>query len=543
MTSHLSSARGFCRPAFAEEGRRLGRWGLRPILFAAAFIVAFSSFAQGVAPLLGDTWRHQEHPFNLYCPHYDQSEERCLVGCVATACETILTYHQRPITLQDTLHGWTTDHYTIPDILPGESVRPHPDDDEAIARLGYWCGVACRMNYGLNASGADIERLEVPLRKAFGLKYVHYLDSYKYAPSTWHAIIRQELRSGRPVLYAGYSCHLNGHAFVIDGYREDGLYHVNWGYGGHYDNHWYALDELYFANPDTDRRTADSPEGFFCNQELLLLHPDSIHNPLLADTLSRTGVEIDVRVALPKGGLVAGRYNPLTFTLTNTTDQALTTPFLLVSNEAERTDSLLEKADDGLIFGAVLQPRESRQLTLPALFDKAGDRVLRITTDDEHFVWQQPCTIVPAEAAPALQFTPPVITTDGTTARCALQVDNPSATQAGTTLIYCLFTGSSLPDEADGDTRHHSYLYTAPYSSETLQMDFQGLTPGQTYTLLLRAPWQPLFPEGHTFTVPASAGIDPLPASAAEEGAVSIDLCPTRLRIGHRSKTLERTSR
>ena len=126
-----------------------------------------------IAPLLGEMVRHQKDPFNCHCPYYrnDQgewSEERCVVGCVATAMEEVMTYHQRTVTLRDTLKGWETDHYAVADILPGASVDTRQilpqynegayteEQADAVARLSYWLGVACHMNWGTGESGANI---------------------------------------------------------------------------------------------------------------------------------------------------------------------------------------------------------------------------------------------------------------------------------------------------------------------------------------------------------------------------------------------------
>ena len=81
---------------------------------------------QKVAPLLTTT-RHQYAPYNAACPYWTDtdgkvSEQRCIVGCVATAMEQILTYYRRTYTLCDTLQGWKTEHYTIDDVLPGKTV-------------------------------------------------------------------------------------------------------------------------------------------------------------------------------------------------------------------------------------------------------------------------------------------------------------------------------------------------------------------------------------------------------------------------------------
>lgn len=502
---------------------------------------ALSGYAQSVEPLLGSMWRHQKDPFNIYCPIDSRTGERCQVGCVATACEEIMTYHGQSITLADTLHGWSTDYYTIPDVLPEQYLQCSNDDPEAIARLGYWCGVACHMNYGVGASGANIRRLVDPLHKAFGWKYAHHLDSYCYTLEKWRAIINYELTQGRPVLYAGYTSAMSGHAFVIDGVREDGLYHVNWGYGGYYDTHWYDLSELYYANPEYDRQPDDVTCGFFCNQEMLLLHYDEVENPLIADSLSRSGEEIAVSVALPESGIIAGQTCPVRFTLTNTSDTPLTTPFELFSNTPALTDSLFEKGDYAALFGATLNAGEKREITIPVSFTEPGERILRLSPDDEHIIWQSGIvTILPAQQT-TLQCSAPVVHVAGTTATATISVKNPTPNVAGTSALFCLYEGDALPEVLDGSVNHIRYLYTPPNTSEQVSVDFRGLTPGAAYTLLVRQPWTPINPSGTTFSIPIIEGID---SATSDKQHIApnhtIPLAPTNLIIQKGRKSLHR---
>ena len=51
-------------------------------------------------------------------------------------------------------------------------------------------------------------------------------------------IIYKELSDGCPIIYGGNS-GTGGHSFVFDGYDEDGLVSVNWG--------WEGVDDGYFT--------------------------------------------------------------------------------------------------------------------------------------------------------------------------------------------------------------------------------------------------------------------------------------------------------
>ena len=55
-------------------------------------------------------------------------------------------------------------------------------------------------------------------------------------------MLRKELDLGYPMIYDGQSSS-GGHAFVCDGYSEDGTFHINWGWDG-YSNGYFVLSTL-----------------------------------------------------------------------------------------------------------------------------------------------------------------------------------------------------------------------------------------------------------------------------------------------------------
>ena len=59
-------------------------------------------------------------------------------------------------------------------------------------------------------------------------------DDYSY--DEWLKTIYDELaKEGRPVYYAGKSSNV-GHAFVVEGYKEEDFFYINWGWYGDSDN-------------------------------------------------------------------------------------------------------------------------------------------------------------------------------------------------------------------------------------------------------------------------------------------------------------------
>lgn len=476
-------------------------------------VPAFSGRA--VLPLLSSI-RSQGHPYNSACPFFLNadsvlSSERCVVGCVATALEQILTYYQRVYTLQDTLKGWTTKNYQIPDINPGATVDsrlilPHYTGAEsaasidAVARLSYYLGQAVHMNWGLRESAASSYRALEPLQRIFGLKYVHYLDSYKYDPSAWVAAIRNEVESGRPVYCAGSVQHLGGHAFVLDGQDKDGNFHINWGYGGDYDG-YFNFDILYFPEPLGQETEVGKGEGFFANREVLFLHPDSL-SVELPDTLQRTGTEIAIDSVQILDVPTRDIYTRIRLFVRNTAAYPLTTPFALFTNLPSDTDTL-RQADYVGITSATLQPGEAKTLLLHARFHQLGQRVLRLTPDDRHIFSLDTLTVVAGSGA-QLTFSEPQLTfPSDSIVRITLSVENAAGlSRTGQSLVYEIIPGL---DASVQGTRHPKYIYLNSGESMRDTVQFSQLIPGHTYTLLVRSPWKVV--RQVSFTLPATTAV------------------------------------
>ena len=471
--------------------------------------------------------RHQKAPYNAACPYYTYddgtvSDERCVVGCVATALEEILTYYQREIVLQDTLHGWKTDHYEIADVLPGTRVDTRlilnnydteaatSEAIDAVARLSLYCGMAAQMNWGPTESGTSVYRLEEPLKRAFGYGFVHYADSYKYAPAEWVKMIAREVLAGRPVLYAGYTQFMEGHAFVIDGIDTEGLFHVNWGYGGYYDG-YFRLDILAFYEDYEGKRDEQAAQGFFCNQEALLLHPDPIL-PTLPDTLSRTGLEVVVDSIYPLTQPYSGMYTPVAVRVRNSSDKTLTTPFELLTNAP--TDTLVfEQGDYIALTGVTLTPGEARTVVVDAQFNETGNRQLRISPDDIQVLATTDVEVLPYVGS-ILSYTvsPPTFPSPHEVQFVVTAQNSRSAlARTGVLQQYFLDEGPVCRDYT-GAYQQSQALYLHPGDARTDTVTFRNLKPATTYTFKVKYKWT--VAHEITFTTPSTDGIT-LPATSS----------------------------
>ena len=465
----------------------------------ALFLIALVASAQ-TGPLT--TFRHgYQRPYNRFCPYYlynsgEWSPTRTQAGCVASAIEMAMSYYRRDVEVLDTVYGWQTKYYTIDTICPGEifhtaDIRDSytEADDSAtthtVARLMYVIAVAARMNFGLEASGANLRRMPEPMQRVFGYKYARFVDSYDYTASDWRALLRSEIDAGRAVVYAAYTQHLGGHAFIIDGYDDQGLFHVNWGYNGSY-NGWYQLDWLSYAEPVDEPTESGQNEGFFCNHQALLLCPDSVADEL-PTVYPRTGNELQISNVVFEEEPLTERYTPVRITVTNTADVELTTPLELFTNLPTDT-ALFAQGDYNGLTGVTLLPGESRDVRMHLQFDEAGERIFRASPDDSTLLCAVPISIGTAPAA-EISYGEPLISfpSEGMVQIVQPYMVGIDGGRAGTCVTYEIYD----PDDVTASYPSHYYhLYGHPGTITTDTVTFRNLIPGHTYSYRLRHPWE-----------------------------------------------------
>lgn len=213
-----------------------------------------------IAPLLLTTW-NQGPPYNDKCPPFFDFGQT-VTGCVATALAQVMFYHQWPaatvaeIPAYECRTLWTGyGRISVPAVAAGTSFvwdqmkhtymanGDDPDACSAVATLMAACGASVGMNYSTDANGgsnASLVATAQALRTYFDYSATTravYRNDYTYAE--WTDLIYAELEANRPVLYSGQASG-GGHAFVVDGYDGEGLFHINWGWGGHA-NGYYML--------------------------------------------------------------------------------------------------------------------------------------------------------------------------------------------------------------------------------------------------------------------------------------------------------------
>lgn len=241
-----------------------------------------------VGPLCTTQW-DQSWPYNYYCPEQPaswSSNGRSVVGCVATAMAQIMKYWNYP-TQGSGSHSYKpfTDEYDYPvqtanfgettydwDNMPNTINANSPQEQiEAVALLSYHCGVSVNMMYDDDGTGAGAFSMDVPyaLNKFFNYAQCTYRE--KSVPAqVWDTYIRTALEMHRPVYYSGVSVDGGGHAFICDGFDENGLFHFNYGWSGSGDG-FFASTAIEYVNnvsaifdimpKDVFQSTADSPKN------------------------------------------------------------------------------------------------------------------------------------------------------------------------------------------------------------------------------------------------------------------------------------------
>lgn len=236
-------------PADVELPANMQSW-LDCVDRAAQFVSLHPEYTLGTAsqsstvirPLLGNIKWNQSAPWDGLCPAGTP------VGCVATAMAQVLYYYRYPehgfgsktytnngvthhVDFENTYYAWDQ----MFDAYDGYTT---PAQNHAVAELSYHCGVAVNMDYSPGGSGAWTELIPHELHKYFGYNSKASTQSRsEYTYAEWCDLLIAELQAGRPVIFAGTSSDV-GHCFVIDGVNREGLFHVNWGWGGYYNGYF-----------------------------------------------------------------------------------------------------------------------------------------------------------------------------------------------------------------------------------------------------------------------------------------------------------------
>ena len=251
-----------------------------------------------VPELLTTRW-NQGSPYNILCPKYYKEEDGTqhypATGCSATAMAQVMNYykypektkavipsHENTYTYKDAADGNQTktvkvtvkaiprntviDWDNMRDTYSWQGEDNANAQDTAVAQLMLMCGQSLKMGWG-SSSGAVTSRSRDAFVNYFGFDDRTFWGSPgNFSIDEWFDMLYNEISEGYPVLFAGHSSG-GGHAFVLDGFDGDNLFHVNWGWGGG-SNGWFLVTIL---NPGDNSGTgaSSSSDGYSMSQGAL----------------------------------------------------------------------------------------------------------------------------------------------------------------------------------------------------------------------------------------------------------------------------------
>ena len=259
-----------------------------------------TSVRHNIEPLMTTLW-NQGYPYNLLCPQYYNQDGtlgyRCATGCVATAIAQVMAYYRYPDATIRTIPGYVQRFSTNQGEksvqlrnIPANSVidwsnmldvygnHDNAQQQQAVAQLMYWVGLGCKMGYGPSSAAGFPDAVNA-LKRYFGYDDGTHIESRSnHTIRSWYDLLYNELETGHPVAFAGINSG-GAHAFVLDGYDVDGLFHVNWGWGG-MDNGYFRIDVL---DPDDNSGicASSTPGGYNMGQDAIIgmRLPDDVTTP------------------------------------------------------------------------------------------------------------------------------------------------------------------------------------------------------------------------------------------------------------------------
>lgn len=253
-----------------------------------------------VSPLLTTNW-DQGFPYNLSCPYDYDENDYTVTGCVATAMAQVMKYWEHPQigtgshTYTHPIYGTLSANFESAfawnEMLNNYSTASSYTmmQASAISTLMYMCGVSVDMNYGVesqNGSSAITTAAALlgtnPLSQTYpsaenALRTFFDYNSNltgvaksDYSNSQWISVLKNELDSGRVILYSG-SGSGGGHAFVCDGYSNNNTFHFNWGWSG-YCNGYFSLSSL---TPGSGGTGSGSGDYSYSQQAVVGITPEN----------------------------------------------------------------------------------------------------------------------------------------------------------------------------------------------------------------------------------------------------------------------------
>lgn len=193
--------------------------------------------SESVAPLLGDIAWDQGHPYNDLFPFIELYQDNANAGCVQIAQGMLMYYYKYP-TQGKGSHSFVENGQTYSmdfsksiyqwDLMkPSYSGNDSKESMEAVSKLIYDIAIANEAYFSL-LSGSNIHERGM-------VEYFDYdpsifmVQSNRCTRQYFEDMMRKSISEGAPVYIQGRNEMQGGHAFLCDGYDNNGYFHYNLG--------------------------------------------------------------------------------------------------------------------------------------------------------------------------------------------------------------------------------------------------------------------------------------------------------------------------
>ncbi len=204
---------------------------------------------KSIAPMTSTKWASR-YPFKTSTPIVDG--KNLPIGCAPVCLAQFLYYYKDFIpSITNTIPSYVSNGVTLDAVPSGTMIdwdnmledygynSNYTDaQKKAVADLMLYTAKATSTRFYTDVALTPTSQYNSALINYFGFdESIAYIDREYYNVEDWENVIYNEIAHLRPVIYNGFSSSA-GHSYLIDGYDVNGLFHVNWGWGG--------IDDGYF---------------------------------------------------------------------------------------------------------------------------------------------------------------------------------------------------------------------------------------------------------------------------------------------------------
>ena len=239
--------------------------------------------------LMKSEWGQAAPYFNM-CPRHNYADGdgvgRSLTGCVATAMAQIMYYHKYPAEIKELPGKYfnrkkkcTYKAFNISRTLEWDKILPTygtrrdvsgtQEQQNAVAKLMRLVGQSICMNYSPELS--TMNDVSVLRNLVYFFNYdastIQLVQRKNYDYADWIKMIYKELSEQRPLYYSG-SSNTGGHAYVVDGYKEEDFFCINWGW---YGSGAESVFRLSLCNPKNKYEGGGSGDAGYTSRQVAII--------------------------------------------------------------------------------------------------------------------------------------------------------------------------------------------------------------------------------------------------------------------------------